>query len=106
MVVGSDGDGSGSYDTRNTSAIRRKHKKPVRISMSQLALYGRSIVELTMAAVSSTQPPAVIQLRSGCGDLKNVNAGWLVWLSSTSTNQLSQGWNRSSSIRSSKPIRV
>ena len=84
------------------SAIRRRHKNPVRIMMSQLALYGRSMVELTIAAVSSTQPAAVIQLRSGCGERKNTSDGWLVWLSSMSTNQLSHRSNRSSSMRSSQ----
>ena len=56
------------------------------------------------AAVSSTQPAAVIQLRSGCGDRKNGSAGWLVWLSSNSRNQVSHGRNRSSSMWSSMPM--
>ncbi|HZY07532.1 MAG TPA: hypothetical protein VFE69_07295, partial [Ilumatobacteraceae bacterium] len=49
----------------------------MRITMSQLALYGLSMVELTIAAVSSTQPPAVIQLRWGCGERKKLSDGWL-----------------------------
>ena len=73
---------------------------------SQLALCGRSSVEATIAAVSSTHPAAVIQLRSGCGERKNTSDGWLVWLSSMSTNHDSHRSKRSSSIRSSQPMRV
>ena len=84
--------------------MRRSAKKPVRIITSARASRGRSMVDAMIAAVSNTQPAAVIQLRSGCGDRKNTKAGWLVWLSSTSMNQSSQRTNRSSSIRSRRPM--
>ena len=72
--MGSVGCGSGWYWIRNESAIRRKARNPLRIMMSQLGLRGRSSVDAAIAAVSSTHPAAVIQLRSGCGDRKNTSA--------------------------------
>ena len=59
-----------------------------------------------MAAVSSTQPAAVIQLRPGWGDRKNTSDGWQVWLSSMSANHGSHGGNSSSSISVSQPMRA
>ena len=89
----------------NESATRRRAKNPVRIITSARGDRGRSRVDATIAAVSSTHPAAVTQLRAGCGERKNTSAGRLVWLSSTSMNQSSQRANSSSSMSSRNPMR-
>jgi len=62
--------------------------------------------EFEIAAVSSTHPAAVIQLRPGWGDRRKFSDGWLVWLSSISANHVSHESNSSSSRLSSQPMRA
>src|SRR6266496_4557854 len=64
---------------------------------------GISTDERTSAAPSSTAPAEVTHEWSGCGDRKKTSVGIDVWLSSISTNQVSQAFQTSirRSIRSS-----
>src|SRR6266508_3212237 len=57
---------------------------------SASGLRGRSTVEATSEAASSTAPDAVTQECSQWGERKNTNAGREVWVSVTATDQVTQ----------------
>src|SRR5215204_6289491 len=66
---------------------------------SASGLRGRSTVEASSDAPSSTAPEAVTQECSQCGERKNTSAGREVWVSVMSTNQVSQSRHSASSRR-------
>ena len=70
---------------------------------SASGLRGRSTVEASSDAPSSTAPAAVTHESSQWGERKNTSAGRDVWVSVTSTNQLSPSRHRPSS-RSQPPM--
>jgi hypothetical protein len=66
---------------------------------SASALRGRSTVEASSDAPSSTAPDAVTQECCQCGERKNTSAGREVWVSVMSTNQPSHSRQSPSSRR-------
>ena len=80
--------GIGSY--RNELAILRSARKPARMHRSADGSCGTSTTARVMAAPSSTAPVAVIHDISWFGERKKTSAASVVWLSSTSANQISQ----------------
>src|SRR4029453_9447799 len=68
---------------------------------SASALRGRSTVEASSDAPSSTAPDAVTQECSQWGERKNTSAGREVWVSVMSSNQVSQ--SRHSASRRRQP---
>src|ERR1700692_2908133 len=80
---------------RKKAAIERNARYTARIQRSAWESAGISTAERTRAAPSNTAPAAITQKRCGCGERKNDSAASDVWLSSRSTNQISQAVHNS-----------
>ena len=101
--MGSSGRGSGSYEIRKKSQIRRRHRYPARMQSSARTSLSTSTVDTRSEAASRTAPPAVTHEWSGCGDRKKASDGCETWVSCTSTNQSSHCSKTSSARRSRRP---